>query len=128
MAKTIFGEARGEYRRMNGDTRPLVAVGSVIMNRHAKSGKPVGRVCLQPRQFSCWNPGDPNKKAIDGVSLDDEVYRVCLVVADKIIGKKIGDITGGANHYYSKTMPAPPYWAVGKAPVFEIGRHLFFRM
>ncbi len=128
MAKTIYGEARGEYYHKNGGLNALEAVGHVIMNRSKASEIPVSSVCLKPKQFSCWNKGDPNRKVIKNVTIDDPIYRICFVVAKRIMCDELDDITNGANHYYSTTLFKPPYWAKGKHPVAKFGRHLFFRL
>jgi spore germination cell wall hydrolase CwlJ-like protein len=128
MAKTIFGEARGEYKKVNCGVRSLIAVGNVIMNRHIRSGRAIDDVCLQPRQFSCWNRLDPNRNLLDGPLTGDKIFEVCLDVAGRIIEDKIDDITNGADHYYSRTVGVVPYWATDQQPVFEIGSHIFFRL
>jgi spore germination cell wall hydrolase CwlJ-like protein len=128
VAKTMFGEARGEYAKKCCGIRSLIAIGNVIMNRHAVSDKSIEEVCLKPKQFSCWNDNDPNRGLLDGPLMDNEVFKICLVVAKQIIDNELGDITNGADHYYSKTMRRQPYWAAGRIPVFEIGNHVFFRL
>ena len=68
MAKTIWGEARGEGR--NGQ----VAVAWVIRNRAERGGwfgNTIREVCLKDQQFSCWNNNDCNKRQIDGLSSND---------------------------------------------------------
>ncbi|MDR2598610.1 MAG: cell wall hydrolase [Holosporales bacterium] len=128
MAKTIYGEARGEYRKPNCGTKSLIAVGNVIMNRHKHSGESIENICLKPKQFSCWNPWDPNRKLIENPPSADAIYVLCYVLSQKLIDLKIQDITNGANHYYSKIAKTPPYWATGHVPVFEIGNHIFFKI
>ena len=62
MAKTIWGEARGEHYEGQ------VAVGWVIRNRCETGGwfgNSIREVCLKPYQFSCWNNDDCNKAQID---------------------------------------------------------------
>ena len=52
MAKTIWGEARGE------GLRGMQAVANVIMNRVDRGGwygASIKDVVLKPLQFSCWN-------------------------------------------------------------------------
>jgi spore germination cell wall hydrolase CwlJ-like protein len=128
MAKTIYGEARGEYARKNGGLKTLIAVGNVIMNRSIKSNTSIASVCLKPKQFSCWNQNDPKRKIIENINLSDKLYELCFVIATKIICEELNDITNGANHYYSRFMKNPPYWAEGKTPVIKIGNHIFFKL
>ena len=128
MARTIYGEARGEYYRKNGRLKALEAVGHVIMNRSKASKIPVSSVCLKSKQFSCWNKGDPNRRIIENVTLEDPIYRICYATAKRIICNELDDITNGANHYYSTSLSKPPYWAKCKRPVAKFGKHLFFRL
>lgn len=128
MARTIYGEARGEYLKKTGGIDSLIAVGNVIMNRHLKSKESIEKVCLKPKQFSCWNKNDPNKKIIESVDMKDEIYKICYETAIKIITGKTEDITKGANHYYSKFMKTAPFWAAGKNPTVTIANHIFFKL
>jgi spore germination cell wall hydrolase CwlJ-like protein len=128
MAKTMFGEARGEYSKKGCGTRSLIAVGNVIMNRHIRSGISIAEVCLKPKQFSCWNAKDPNRRLLDGPLMNNDIFMYCLEIAELISANKMGDITNGADHYYSKTMRRIPYWAIGHEPVFELGNHIFFKL
>jgi spore germination cell wall hydrolase CwlJ-like protein len=128
MAKTIYGEARGEYGKPDCGEKSLIAVGNVIMNRHKYSGESIENVCLKPKQFSCWNPNDPNRKLIENPSSADAIYVLCCVLSKKLIDLEIRDITHGANHYYSKIAMTLPYWAVGHTPIFAIGNHIFFKI
>lgn len=67
LARTIYGEARGES--ISGQE----AIASVILNRVAFAkrrgrywwGNTIAGVCLAPWQFSCWNENDPNRKIIE---------------------------------------------------------------
>lgn len=125
-ARTIYGEARGEYKGYG--RKALEAVGLVIMNRAKQRKQSITTVCLQPYQFSCWNVDDPNRKKILDVTTSDSIFMVCLEVANKIIAGQINDFLNGANHYYSDTMKQPPYWAKGQKPVAKIGHHIFFKL
>lgn len=126
LARTIYGEARGEYKKYG--RKALEAVGLVIRNRTIQRKQTITKVCLQPYQFSCWNENDPNRKKIVEVSTNDSVFLVCLDVADKILTGITKDFIGGANHYYSDTMKEPPYWATGQKPVAKVGHHIFFKL
>ncbi|MNP80458.1 Cell Wall Hydrolase [compost metagenome] len=37
------------------------------------------------------------------------------------------DPTGGATHYYAKSMKTPPKWVAGATKTVTIGNHIFFR-
>ena len=53
LARTLYGEARGEYS--SSGPAALIAVGNVIVNRFEKGGrfgKTLAEVCLKPKQFS----------------------------------------------------------------------------
>jgi spore germination cell wall hydrolase CwlJ-like protein len=128
MAKTMYGEARGEYANKNGGLKALIAIGNVIMNRSKESGDSTSTVCLKAKQFSCWNYRDPNRKIIENITLKDKLYELCFVTATKIVSEEILDITNGANHYYSKFLKPPPYWTKNRIPVTQIGNHIFFKL
>lgn len=120
LAKTIFGEARGESEE--GQT----AVACCIINRFkAKkwfSGQTIAETCLKPWQFSCWNKNDPNRRKLDCLSFS--VYSKYFSIIEKAEGK---DITNGATHYYAPAVVSCPKWAKGKEPCAKIGNHLFFK-
>lgn len=137
LAKTIYGEARGE------SAIGREAVGCVIINRW-RSGKwyngtdtnndgleSIEEVCRQPLQFSCWNKNDPNLPQLLALNLYNSVFRDCVEVALHVI-KNSGDArwagrddTKGSTHYYAVSI-ATPKWAVGKTPAAIIGKHRFF--
>ena len=126
MARTIYGEARGESRLGK------IAVACVILNRYkAKkwfAGKTIAETCTfcvkgsKYHQFSCWNDDDPNKKKIENMTAVQ--LGECYEVAEKVINGEIKDIVGGACHYH--TVNLSPAWARGKKPDFKIGNHLFY--
>lgn len=131
LARTIFGEARGELGRQDGGLAALVAVGNVVMNRVSQQtwyGKTVREVCLKPWQFSCWNAAEPNLQTIRLVSLEEPIFQMCHEVARSLVGKIWPDLTGGADHYHAVGLMKLPTWAVGQSPVRRIGRHLFYKL
>jgi spore germination cell wall hydrolase CwlJ-like protein len=126
MARTIMGEARGEPEQGK------IAVGWVILNR-AKSGKWFGgggdifAVCRKPYQFSCWNPGDPNRSIITNASVGDPVFDQCLVAAQTVLGGSVADPTGEATHYFANYISTPA-WAKPPAKLtVQIGVHKFYK-
>ena len=128
MARTIYGEARGEYYVKDGGINSLIAVGNVIMNRSRERSRSISSICLKPKQFSCWNKTDPNFKVIQNVTFSDKIFQLCYSVSCQIINGQTPDITNGANHYYSKNIKTVPYWAYQKIPIKTIGNHMFFRI
>lgn len=138
LARTLYGEARGEDRR----GREMVA--NVVMNRvnidlH-RDGKPdwwgegVVAVCLAPWQFSCWLPKDPNRAKLMAVTEADPIFRECVQIARQAIAGNLPDHTGGATHYLNiplvmKTGGKLPTWATdAKKHTAAHGGHTFFRV
>jgi N-acetylmuramoyl-L-alanine amidase len=84
LARTIYGEARGE--KIGG----MEAVASVVINRVKRAEKKNGRywwgnsvrdVCLKKWQFSCWNVNDPNRKKIRITSSKNRTFQSCHRIA-----------------------------------------------
>jgi spore germination cell wall hydrolase CwlJ-like protein len=131
LARTIYGEARGEYHHPRGGLSAYIAVGNVVMNRLKQKswfGHSIRDVCLKPFQFSCWNHDDPNYKLLQNPPLNDALFHTCKKVAEGVIMHKWPDLTQGADHYYCDSMKMAPSWAVGHKPVVIIGRHRFFKL
>ena len=122
LAKTIWGEARGEG--MQG----MQAVANVVMNRvNAASwyGASIKDVVLKPYQFSCWNANDPNRAKIDKLSIEDLAASGALNVARQVISGQLKDITGGATNYHATSVN--PAWAEKMTKTVQIGNHVFYK-
>lgn len=123
-AQTLWGEARGE------GVEGMEAVACVIMNRFRtryRGRDSVAAVCLDPKQFSCWLRGDPNRRKLEQiVRTPDATYLEAEQIAARALKGGLIDVTQGARHYYATTMSVPPDWARGKIACFSLGRHLFF--
>ncbi len=122
LAKTIFGEARGES--------PLgqEAIGFVVLNRiNAKSwwGRDIIGVCKHPWQFSCWNKKDPNSAKLNSMSANDPDLRSAMDAARRVLTRQVQNPIGNATHYYADSIPEPS-WAAAGTLVKKIGRHRFF--
>ena len=134
MARTIYGEARGEYHQFGKNS--LIAIGNVIHNRYlhflSKKFKPKfhkvlshSGVCLQPKQFSCWY--DHNYNVIkDKMPGDNEIFDVCFNIAKAILDNKCLDVTNQADHYHSGNIS--PWWAKNIQPITKIGNHTFYHV
>ncbi len=130
VACTIVGEARGE------PIEGQIAVGCVIRNRTSPA-KTYRQVVEAPFQFSCWNPGDPNRTFLFELV---QVYRAgttpkmlaqALWIADGIMVGSCQDNTVGATHYLTKSLflSNPPKWAKARVgAVTMIGTHVFMKL
>lgn len=126
-ARTLYGEARGEYRRHG--PAALIAVANVIMNRfkRGKYGKTITEVCLKPKQFSCWNQNDPNRTLIQQETLEtDPLFNICLVIVKKVIKDLWPDLTRGSDHYHGTF--CKPYWARANKIKLHLGGHIFYKL
>lgn len=138
LALTAWAEARGDNREGGSSLEERVAVLCVIRNRVQRSGGVLSykAVCLAPRQFSCWNPGeDANhmalmalaERVLDG-DAEDPLYTETLWLAHGVRDGAILDRTGRATYYYAPLAMVPPgrvpSWAVEK-PFVTIGRQRF---
>lgn len=127
LARTIYGEARGE--RQQGRE----AVAEVVMNRRASNRYPntVSGVCLDPSQFSCWNPTDPNRAKIIALepNTGNSAFDQCFEVAQAALAGQIDHLSDKVLHYHADSISAPDW--VRKSPKAfmerKIGRHLFYR-
>lgn len=131
LAKTIYGEARGEYNLLNGGLSSLIAIGNVVINRLKQNmwfGSTISEVCLKPKQFSCWNHNDPNRPLLDlplthQKLIQDPIFNKCLEVAKNI--NVLPDLTKGSDHYHHQNIN--PYWCAQKKPMVHIGHHVFYK-
>ena len=126
MALTMWGEARGSGEE------GMRAVGHVIDNRRkaGRHGAFVTDTVSEAYQFSCWNAGDPNLRAIRNVdalprdSHDYRMWRAASRIAEEILSGRSEDPTGGALFYHATYVA--PRWSRGLPPIRRIGNHLFF--
>lgn len=135
LALTLYGEARGES--VDGQ----VAVANVIINRlRVQPGryKSVIDVCLQDRQFSCWNDADPNYPKLIELALQISAGRIpserafiqCQYIARGVLNRIFADSTKGSLNYMTTDLfhsEKKPSWANDpKTKPLEIGNHTFF--
>lgn len=124
LARTLFGEARGEKRA------GMEAVAWVVLNR-ARRGPPrfqatISEVCKAPYQFTCWSKSDPNARICAAADESNPSFLLALNVATAVLGGMVPDPVGGADHYHVTKMPNPPAWANKMRLVKRIGAHSFF--
>ncbi len=113
LAMALFGEARG----VPSQTRK--AIGNVIINRALHPGwwgRNLKEVILKPKQFSCFNPDDPNYPKLrqplqyESREVWERCCREALEVFKRLQEPTLPDPVRGANHYYDTSI-APPSWA-----------------
>lgn len=131
LARTLWGEARGE-----GEAG-MIAVAAVVLNRVRISqehggrywwGRDVMSVCRARAQFSCWNPGDPNRPKLLAVDETDAEFRLARKVAADAIAGRLADPTFGATTYKLATLPWPYGWGHPRLPLIQIGKHAFYNL
>ena len=119
VAATICAEAGGE------PYAGKMMVGEVIANRSIRSGFTPRQICLQPRQFSCWN----NKGTMElkmQTMRKHPAWNECVVIAGKI--SQPGYVPASpATHYYAPAK-ASPSWASKLTQIKKIGNHIFGRI
>jgi hypothetical protein len=123
MAKTIYGEARGE------SLAGQIAVGYTITKRAqiaadhvARHGGPhshygdgsLAAVCKAPRQYDCWDPGDNNFIKLVALTLDDAEFQTALYAAIGVVQRLVPNTLPEATHYYNpKRVRRTPAWVTG---------------
>jgi spore germination cell wall hydrolase CwlJ-like protein len=131
LARTLWGEARGE-----GEAG-MEAVAAVVLNRVEVSARLGGRhwwghdvvsVCRCKAQFSCWNPGDPNRSKLLAADDRDASFRLAKSVAERAIAGQIHDPTCGATTYKVASLPWPYSWGRPRLPLATIGHHEFYNL
>jgi len=129
LALTLFAEAGARA------VRAIEAVAAVIANRARLAAQPrgpahwgrgVAGVCRAPFQFACWTPHHPRHRAMLEAREADPGLQICRRIAARAASGALPDPTGGATHYHAAE--ELPGWAVGRAPVAEIGGLVFYRL
>ena len=132
VAMTILGEARGEGKA------GMYAVATVINTRVINRNKTPRQVCLQYKQFSCWNDNDVNKAKLGELYLTHPMRHYAIRLAANITELK-RSYTKHADHYCH--INEKPYWSYRKVklsngktvkvvikPVAIIGNHKFYKL
>lgn len=151
VALTMRGEARARFDNGRWVANPLDAmidIASVIDNRandpRWRGLGPKG-VCLQHRQFSCWDTlgGADNhwalmrdaQRLIAGTIGVPQGLTDCVAVATGMLDNGVANSLGdGVCHYYASWLTPPPAWAFQdppnqhllRTPVVSRFGHLFF--
>jgi len=131
LARTIYGEARGEFHNKSAGISGLIAVGNVVLNRLSRGkrfGQTIKEVCLKEKQFSCWNTDDPNYLIISKEIIKDSVFDICQKVSENLMRHIWPDLTKNSDHYHHVGLDSKPYWTRGHTYQVQIGNHLFYKL
>lgn len=90
----------------------------------------IAAVCLDPFQFSCWNPSDPNRpRLLNPATRERSDYLLCRKICDQVLSSpSADDPVKGADHYCTKAVAKYTRWARGRTPVKVIGNHQFYHI
>jgi Cell Wall Hydrolase len=106
-----------------------------IMNRAKANIKWMGggnprNVCLQRRQYDCWNPGDDRDRIMHIATQNPlyDAYVDALGLASDALAGDLPDGTNGAVSYFDSDACKTPFWAVGKEPCFSAGFRRYFNL
>ena len=138
VALTLLGEARGEG--VDG----MYAVGCVVQQRAIDRKKRPATVCLQPKQFSCWNGVGIREAERKWFKVGDKATLYARELAREIVAGKALErekSVGLANHFHAKwvikeneegekekVLMELPYWAKDQNATKTIGNHIFYRL
>jgi hypothetical protein len=117
LARLIFGEAEGCSKIEK------IAVAYTVLNREKIRNMELKEVILQPFQYSCFNTDfDSSTFLKKPLEHNKKEFLDCLTIAQKVLGGKYKDPTGGADYYYQPKMVKEPYYwkyliKIGQIPV-----------
>ena len=113
IALTLWGEARGE------SYEGKYAVAQVIVARHEQSGHSYKKVCLEPKQFSCWHNGIFTQRMPKG---KEPEWVECYSIADAMVKGQVPP--SRATHF--RSIKVRPSWMYAMTRIERIGRHVFY--
>ena len=124
LARTVFGEARGET--LAGQ----IAVAFTVLHRSrlARGFKEVHGVdhrffgdgsiasaCKAAKQYSCWNEGSPTLKTMADVTMGNASFQMAHYVATGVVNQALSDALPNATHYYNpQGVLRIPVWVTGR--------------
>ena len=115
----LFGEARGQ----SDEEKAAVAYTAINRINDGKkwNGTTLKGVILCPKQYSCFNSNDPNRRLLENPGAhDSQSYGACLRVARNVLEGRVADPTNGATHYFNPRV-CQPKWA-SSPKMTRIGR------
>ena len=124
VALTLLGEARCQKAN---DYEGMKAIAQVILNRSKQRGLPVSAVCLQRKQFSCWNDKEAMVRRREALMSECERATEVAQCLAAFICNGLSVHETKANHYYNPELCSPS-WAKNPKSSKMIGDHLFLEL
>jgi spore germination cell wall hydrolase CwlJ-like protein len=115
VAATLIAEAGGEK-----DSRAMHAVAEVIYNRSISRKISPAQVCLQPKQFSCWN----NKDVEGGIEKAKKHKKWANALQ---IAQNLGSTNYTKNAQFYHTTKVNPSWNKKMLATVTIENHKFYK-
>jgi len=115
VAATLIAEAGGEK-----DFRAMAAVAEVIYNRSLARKISPAQVCLQPKQFSCWN----NKDVEGGIEKAKKHKKWSNALK---IAQNLGSTNYTKNAQFYHTIQINPSWNKKMLATVTIENHKFYK-
>ena len=120
IAKTLYGEARSE------GYEGILAVATVIFNRAKGDRDMFAKVCLKPKQFSCWT-------GVDDIEIKEKKpWKICDKIAQSMWNNtfKPYEFKIKPTNYLTYALynsEKCPNWARGVSGVV-VGKHIFLQL
>lgn len=117
------------YESANQGNVGMEAVASTIWNRsQSHSSLEMAMLCIEPKQFSCWNNHNPSMEDINYWHESGQpnmfAYRRALEIAISMIYGTFKPIHQ-ATHYH--TVSVKPDWASSMQVICRMGLHIFYK-
>lgn len=132
MSQTLVVALTLFYECGNQPWEGKVLVLDTIVNRSRKMNMTLKQVCLQPRQYSCWNGRKTQRKLVRSTATvatyNSVSWRECMLLA-KMAGSDAYMPTTGATHYFNPHIVKPaPIWIKRMKLVDKVGDHAFYQL
>ena len=119
VSMTLWGEARNQ----SFDGKHAVA--SVIWTRANAKPSRLSTVCLDRKQFSCWQKGKFSQKLPNIKNpIDRQAWRDCVTIAAQMVdGSFLPSLK--STHYHEASIA--PRWAINMRLLASVGDHRFYK-
>lgn len=132
VTSTVLGEAAGEGRA--GQRAVAMVIAHRARDEKGRWPKTYAGVCLQPRQFSCWDDERTlPKMRFPMRHVGEDVWESCFLASIEALYGYEPSYIGGANHYLNeaavlKASGKLPGWFDQSKVTIRIGRHTFLEL